>query len=300
MSAVRYMLDDEHDRLPRKEGDSNRYICGEMSGHNVAIGFLPEGSQGVGVAATVATAMRRTFPAIQLCLLVGIGGGVPSRTYDIRLGDVVVGMPSGVHGGVVQYGLRNDTTTGFERKGLLEPPPKSWRDAIVEMQSDHRVKANRISEFLSEMIHRYPQLGGYRSPAPEKDILFLPDNTHVPKQMTCDKCDKSRVVERSTRPSDEPQIFYGLIASVDRVMNNAMTRDRISKVEGGILCFEMEVAGLKNDFQCIVIRGIVDFADSHNNDNWRAYGAAAAAGCAKELLTYMMPIIGTLSPEETV
>ncbi|KIX10312.1 uncharacterized protein Z518_01394 [Rhinocladiella mackenziei CBS 650.93] len=293
MSAVRYMLDDEHARLPSKAGDSNRYIFGEMSGHNVVIGFLPEGSQGIGTAATVATDMRRTFPTCRLRLLVGIGGGVPSHTNDVRLGDVVVGMPSGTHGGVVQYDLVKETITGFEQKGSLDAPPKSWRDAVVEMKSDHRVKKNRISEFLSEMVHRYPQLSTYRPPASEKDILFLPDNVHVSGQMTCKECDKGRVVERTTRHSDSPTIFYGLIASGNRVMENAKTRDRVSNDAGGVLCFEMEAAGLVNDFQCIVVRGIADYADSHKNDDWRAYGAAVAAGCAKELLTYMVPVIET-------
>ena len=300
MSAVRYMLDDEHTRLPSKDGDSNRYIFGEMSGHNVVIGFLPEGSQGIGAAATVATEMRRTFPSIRLRLLVGIGRGVPSHTNDIRLGDVVVGMPSGVHGGVVQYDLGKETTTGFRRKGFLTAPPKNWRDAIVEMKSDHRVKGNRISEFLSEMIHRYPRLEAYRPPARENDILFPPDTTHVPDQTTCEKCDKTRVIERTARWSDDPVIFYGLIASGDRVMKNAKTRDKISGDAGGALCFDTEAAGLVNDFQCIVVRGIADYADSHKNDDWHASGAAAAAGCAKELLTYMVPIFGTSTPEDTV
>ncbi|KAJ9654754.1 hypothetical protein H2198_006272 [Neophaeococcomyces mojaviensis] len=258
MSAVRYMLDDEHARLPSQEGDPNRYIFGEMGGHNVVIGFLPYGSQGIGAAATVATDMRRTFPAIKLRLLVGIGGGVPSRTNDIRLGDVVVGMPEGIHGGVVQYDLGKETMTGFKRKGYLEPPPRSWRGAIVEMQADHRVRANRISEFVSKMIQKYSELEAYQPPAPGKDVLFTPDNPHVPDETTCEKCDKDRVVTRTARRRDGPAIFYGLIASGDRVMKNAETRDKISADEGGVLCFEMEAAGLVNDFQCIVIRGIAD------------------------------------------
>jgi nucleoside phosphorylase len=292
MSAVRYMLDVEHAKLPSKEGDLNRYIIGEMSGHNVVVGFLPVGTQGIGAAATVCTDMRRTFPNATLRLLVGIGGGVPSATNDVRLGDVVVGIPSGIHGGVVQYNLGKETTTGFERKGFLQAPPRHWRDAIVEMNSDHRVKKNRISEYLSEMIHQNPALTAYSCPASETDILFSPDSTHIRGQPTCDQCDHGRVVERTARPSGGPIIHYGLIASGDKVMKNAEMRDEISKDLGGVLCFEMEAAGLMNDFQCIVIRGISDYSDSHKNDNWHAYGAATAAGCAKELLTYIEPIVG--------
>lgn len=292
MSAVRYMLDEEYDRLPSKGGYPNRYICGRMSEHNVVIGYLPQGSQGVGAAATIATDMKRTFPHATLRLLVGIGGGVPSAMNDIRLGDVVVSMPSGVHGGVLQYDLGKDTTTGFERKGFLEPPPTGWRTMVVEMQSDHRSKDNRIAAFLAEMISKYPRLEEYRRPAVEKDVLFLPDNQHVRGETTCQNCDRTRIVERSPRLTDDPMIFYGLIASGSRVEKNAEVRDKISQDAGGALCFEMEAAGLMNDFRCIVIRGISDYADSHKNDDWHTYGAAAAAGCAKELLTYIDPVVG--------
>lgn len=41
MSAVRYILDEHHARLPNKEVDSNRDIHGRVSGHGVMIGYLP-------------------------------------------------------------------------------------------------------------------------------------------------------------------------------------------------------------------------------------------------------------------
>ena len=92
---------------------------------------------------------------------------------------------------------------------------------------------------------------------------------------------------------DEPVVFYGLIASGNRVMKDAIERDEISKSSGGAICFEMEAAGLMNDFRCIVIRGISDYSDSHKNDEWNAHAAAVAAGFAKEILLYMDPIDGT-------
>jgi hypothetical protein len=51
----------------------------------------------------------------------------------------------------------------------------------------------------------------------------------------------------------------------------------------------MEAAGLMNDFPCIVIRGICDYADSHKNDAWQKYAALSAAAYAKELLGYISP-----------
>ena len=74
-----------------------------MSRHNVVLGYLPHGSQGIGDAARVATDMRSSFPSVELHLLLGIGGGVLSQRNRIRLGDVVVAMPEGTIGG--RYGM---------------------------------------------------------------------------------------------------------------------------------------------------------------------------------------------------
>ncbi|KAG7152808.1 Vegetative incompatibility protein HET-E-1 like [Verticillium longisporum] len=63
-------------------------------------------------------------------------------------------------------------------------------------------------------------------------------------------------------------------------------RNRISK-ELGVLCFEMEAAGLMQDFPCLVVRGICDYADAHKNNAWQEYGAAVAAAFAKELLSFI-------------
>ena len=70
-------------------------------------------------------------------------------------------------------------------------------------------------------------------------------------------------------------------------MIDAVERDIISQALGGVLCFEMEAAGLMNNFPCLVIRGISDYSDSHKNDGWQRYAAATAAAFAKELLNHL-------------
>ncbi len=84
-----------------------------------------------------------------------------------------------------------------------------------------------------------------------------------------------------------PEIHCGLIASGDRVIKSAAKRNLAAQAIGDILCFEMEAAGIATEFSSIVIRGISDYADSHKNDGWHRYAAAAAAACAKELLSYL-------------
>lgn len=46
----------------------------------------------------------------------------------------------------------------------------------------------------------------------------------------------------------------------------------------------MEAAGLMDNFHCLAIRGISDYADSHKNDVWGPYAGAIAAAYSKELL----------------
>lgn len=58
---------------------------------------------------------------------------------------------------------------------------------------------------------------------------------------------------------------------------------RLAK-ELGAYCVEMQAAGLMNDFPCLVIRGICDYADSHKNKEWQGYATAVAAAYTKELL----------------
>ena len=68
-------------------------------------------------------------------------------------------------------------------------------------------------------------------------------------------------------------------------MRDGVTREKLRKELGvGFVCFEMEAAGLMNDFPCLVIRGICDYSDSHKNKRWQRYAAATAAAYAKELL----------------
>jgi nucleoside phosphorylase len=100
-AAARAMLDRIH-TPPQQISDANAYDFGELNGHHIVIGYLPSGVYGTVSSATVVSRMRLTFPRLQFGLMVGIGGGVPSESNDIRL-DVVVSKPGGKHGGVIQY-----------------------------------------------------------------------------------------------------------------------------------------------------------------------------------------------------
>ncbi|KAH2971614.1 hypothetical protein KXW58_001801, partial [Aspergillus fumigatus] len=76
------------------------------------------------------------------------------------------------------------------------------------------------------------------------------------------------------------------VASGELVIKDSALRDKLAK-EYGALCFEREAAGAMADFRCLVIRGISHYCDSHNNDQWEGFAAAAAAAYARQLFFHM-------------
>ncbi|KAH0562973.1 hypothetical protein GP486_002464 [Trichoglossum hirsutum] len=278
MAAAQAMLDDIHDNLPTCPDDSNTYSLGNIGMHNIVIACLPSGQYGTINAATVASNMRRSFPSIRVGLMVGIGGGVPGKV-DVRLGDVVVST------GVVQYDFGKAVQHGrFQRIGMLKTPPLALMTAITKLRAIHELKPSKIPSILSNMLNRNPYLTKYAYYGLSQDQLFDSTYDHISSMNNCDHCDSSRLVNRLARDSTDPKIHYGRIASGNQVMKHGRTRDQLAQ-ELNVLCFEMEAAGLMDNFPCLVIRGICDYSDSHKNKQWQEYAAATAAAYAKEILS---------------
>ncbi|KAF7594589.1 hypothetical protein BBP40_008856 [Aspergillus hancockii] len=285
LAAARAMLDQVHDDLPLHQNDQNTYTLGNIGSHNIVIACLPAGVYGTTSAATVATQMLTTFRSIRISLMVGIGGGVPSTAVDIRLGDVVVSKPVGRLGGVVQYDYGKTVEHGrFEQTGALNKPPQALLTTAAKMQAEHMVYGSRMASYLTKMVKEHPMMGKFTHPGQDKDCLYKANYDHPGSAPTCQDCDPSNHVRRAARASVNPMVHYGLIASGNQVMKHGKTRDRLAQ-ELGILCFEMEAAGLMDSFPCLVIRGISDYADSHKNTDWQEYAAASAAAYAKEFLS---------------
>ena len=290
-AAAEAMLDVEHEEPQwQHENDQNNYTLGSIGKHNVVIVSLPE-LYGPTAAATAVNQMLSTFKSIRIGLLVGIGGGIPNLEsgHDIRLGDVVVSKPHDTYGGVIQYDFGKTTAGGiFEPKGSLNSPPRVLLNAVNKLRRTHLRFPSRVPNILREMwatnqLMVEPSQGGpsYLYQGSENDRLFQPNYKHKNNAKTCEQCDEEREIKRSLRKSQDPYIHYGTIASGNQVIKDGEIRDKLGK---DCLCFEMEAAGLMNDFPCIVIRGICDYADSHKHKRWQNYAAATAAAYAKELL----------------
>lgn len=283
LAAAQEMLDEEHNTPPSGANDTNIYTCGRVGEHNVVIACLPGGQLGTHSAAAVAMQMKQAFTSTRFGLMVGIGGGVPNEEADIRLGDVVVSKPDQTYGGVVQYDSGKATPSGFDRTGSLNAPPIVLLNAVGHLEAKHIRGKGRLSEYLSK-FDKLPEPTFTREAA-GIDVLFKAEYDHEDKgAATCSQCDISYLIDRGPQ-RQEVQVHYGTIASGNLVMRSAAQRDKVSAELGGVLCFEMEAAGLMNNFPCLVIRGICDYADSHKNKSWQRYAAATAAACAKEMLS---------------
>ncbi|EHK21100.1 uncharacterized protein TRIVIDRAFT_153345 [Trichoderma virens Gv29-8] len=281
-SAAFFMLDERHEDLDNPPNDQNAYTLGSVGKHKVVIAGLPKGRYGNNSSATVAARMISTFPNIRVGLMVGIGGGIPQKT---RLGDVVISCPSGTESGVVQWDMGKAEQGGqFKRIGSLAPPPTALLTALGKFEADQITSREKMLSYLDGLRERASVPRSFLKSNSLKDVLFNSGYTHVDGE-DCSQCDEKMLLERKAR-EDDMVIHCGLIASGNQVIKDAVLRDKLYETfDKNVFCVEMEAAGLMNDFPCIVIRGICDYADSHKDKRWQNYAATVAAACAKAFLS---------------
>ncbi|RGP60204.1 hypothetical protein FSPOR_10793 [Fusarium sporotrichioides] len=291
--AAKVFLDEVHSGPTSVSiADENTYTLGRMGEHNIVITVLPPGRVGSVNAAYVAVSLRRSFPNLQVTLMVGTAGGAPSDKHDIRLGDVVVSAPGQNHTGVFQY----DFGKALQNKDFLntasfKPPPQALQEATAQLQTQYKTYGHQIQQVISSVLDEYPRLrkGGYQRPKNSTDRLYLSDVIHPSDHsMECaESCgsNPAKLIERGPRMGidSDPAIHCGLIASGNTFICDAKFRDEIA-ARNDVLCFDMETAGLMNALPCMAIRGISNYADTHVNKEWQGYAAMTAVACAKDLL----------------
>ncbi len=290
LAAARAMLDDDHGCTRSWDNsDVYNYHLGQIGVHNVVLACLL-GMTGTVSAAAVAAQMSRSFPSIRFGFMVGIGGGVPSDKNDIRLGDVVVSKSAATFGGVVQYDFGRRIAGGkFERTGSLNKPPQVLRSTLSSIEAEHLMYPPQLQENLRQILQKkQPQMQESYSRPYQEDDLYRANYNHVGQDQGCSQCDKSKLKPRPRRSSPtRPKIHYGTIASGNSTIMDGISRDKLIEDPDSVLCVEKEAAGLMDDFPCLVIRGICDYADSHKNKEWQNYAAAIAATYTKLFLIYM-------------
>ncbi|KAJ6255898.1 hypothetical protein Dda_9357 [Drechslerella dactyloides] len=279
--AARFFLDEKFEEPEcLSANDSNNYTLGRIKNHNVVVAVLPDGEYGISAATAVLKDMVHSFPNIRCCLMVGTGGGAPSQKHDIRLGDVAVSAPRDGYGGVLQYDFgKTIQDQPFVQRGFLCPPPFFLRTAMTGLGTKYEGSGNEFEETINNILRQNARLREtYRRPNPNTDKLYKSNVVHPPEDgrncvAACGD-EPSKLIARLEREEyeDNPAVHYGLIASANRLMMDATIRDRLA-AKHGVICFEMEAAGLMNIFPCLIIRGIYNYSDSHKNDEWRGVEA---------------------------
>ncbi|KAL2814040.1 hypothetical protein BJX63DRAFT_442696 [Aspergillus granulosus] len=282
LAAAKVFLDEVHPRLSQPESDHNVYTLGSVSGNNVVVACLPAGVYGTTSATAAVSHLMSTYQNVRFGLMVGVGGGVPRENPDIRLGDIVVSKPTDTSSGVIQYDYGKTLQSGqFCRTGSLNKPPLLLLKVIAQMESDSILGKCLLSKIIASYLQKDEVRGQFLRPS--KDLLFESTYKHIGANTTCLKCDPSQLVDRPEREAEEPRVHYGLVASGNQVMKDARTRDSVAR-DQGILCFEMEAAGIMDEVPSLVIRGICDYCDSHKHKDWQPYAAFVAAAYAKAVL----------------
>lgn len=291
LTAAKAMLDDPHYHPP--------YTLGSVHGHDVVVACLCKGKTGNNAAAVTASELAHEFRSLRFVFMIGVAGGVPSGKSDVRLGDVVVGIPGGLHPGVVQWDMGKLAQGGRLRTGALDNPPKPVLEALEELASQYDMRGSEIDHYLVQSTIRYPDLAARYATAELIDIIFPPETLHIdnspsgaPIDTDCEGCQTHGIRHREHNRGR--RVHFGLVASGNMVIKDARQRDEICKrlkeeVVDEVLCFEMETAGVLTAFPCLAIRGICDYADAHKNKSWQPYAAAVAAAYAKELLALLPP-----------
>jgi nucleoside phosphorylase len=301
-------------------GDQNTYTLGRIGNHNVVLAFMP--GMGKGHSASVAASFRSSFEGVKLGLVVGICGGVPRAEHgeEILLGDVIISTGLVQYDFGRQFSdqfIRKDTLQ--DNLGRPNMEIRGFLAKLGGLRGRTRLR-NNTSTHLADLCMK-EGFEGSRYPGPEEDKLYQATYRHkhqdradcgicaqcegkndavcgVALESSCAelKCDDNQQVmrnrlkqARSCTTQEEaakaqmPAIRFGLIASGDQVMKSGYHRDEIAAKEK-VIAFEMEGAGVWDNFPTVVIKGVCDYADSHKNKKWQKYAAATAAACMKAFL----------------
>jgi len=286
--AALHMLDNKHSgRFPLTRGDDYIFQAGDMCGHNTIIATLPTGqAYGTGSAAALAGQVKKFFPNLWFGLLVGVAAGLPNHLQrpplDIRLGDILVGLPAGDNAGLIAYSLGKETgSDGFKllhHGHVLATTETVVRSAIGSIKLKAPNEADAFLPFYTTIRHNNHSNGTFADPGQDQDQLYQYDDDGT-----------EHLVKREWRPdSSRTRVWYGPIGSGEKLMKNAQRRNEL-RDKYNIIGLEMEAAGMMNQIPVGVIRGVCDYGDEHKNKIWQPYAAAMAAAYAKAVLTEIHP-----------
>ncbi|KAE8376679.1 nucleoside phosphorylase domain-containing protein [Aspergillus bertholletiae] len=300
--AVEALFDEIYDRLGKyygkPRGDANVYINGRIGKHDVVLCCMP--GIGKGSIASAASSLQVSYTGIKLALIVGICAGAPSPPdyREIFLGDVIISDS------VFEYNFGTQYPGGFQRKTTVKHWPGREIRTILSsfrMENARHEFQNRMLQYL----HAIQQTGMQWHRPQMNDILFRPSYVHQHStKASSPNCyclmtdssdficeDNSEVIRCRKPPDAKVSAYFGTLASSDTVVKSGNFRDTIANEEG-ILGFDIEGVGIWDTIQCIIIKGVCDYANGHKCKAWHKYAAATGASAAKTFLDYWSPDSG--------
>lgn len=315
-----HFWDEKGDSYGRAPGDLNSYTTGCIGRHNVVLALMAH--MGKANAASAGASLRSSYSGLKLVLLVGICGAMPYNQFgaEILLGDTIISKAIVQH----DFGRKYPDSFVMKNaaEDRLQMPNKLVRNLLATLETDRGLELieTRSAYFMKELqtkANAAPRSVTYSYPGAAEDKLY--DSTHRHKHRSSPNCvcwachedsdpvcsdamnascaeigcDSSYLVARSRlnaqhamshNAAHRPRIHIGRVASGDTVMKSASDRDMISRLTRAI-AFEMEGAGIWDEFNCIIIiKGVCDYADSHKSKVWQPFAAAAAAATSKAVL----------------
>ncbi|PQK09148.1 hypothetical protein BB8028_0001g12190 [Beauveria bassiana] len=280
--------------LGKANGDPNVYTTGCIGRHNIVLVHMPSMGK---ISAAVATSYCRTsFPNIKLAIVVGICGVVPfcvtkgEDITEIILGDVIISDA------VIHHDHGQQLPDGFVRKETLLGLAVETHSHISGLLAKLKMRRHKKQLSLQTAINlgilqNNPELSA-DYPDATFDKLFQATYHHTSNRQTCEQGCSGTLIRRRRLVGAEghprPAIHFGLVASGDMVVKSGEYRDAIAEKEGAI-AFEMEGAGARANFPCIIVKSACDYADSHKSEKWQNYAAATSAACMKAILDHWLP-----------
>ena len=286
----------------KAQSDHNTYTAGAIGRYNIILAYMP--GAGGNSATGVASAIRSSFPSIEIVLVVGVCGVVPvhlDTKDEIVLGDTIIST------GVVQYDYGRRYPGKFARKIGIEDSvgraPLLVRTLIAKHKASHNY--DRLLQRHIALLEELNKAHSCAYPGTETDHLFESTYLHThhdsvacadciegtdicTRSCTSLGCNLSHTIQRkrfqiNTESVPSPRIHFGCYGSANTVLKSGSDRDELAK-EHHLIAFEMEGAGIWDTFPTIIVKSACDYADSHKNKQWQEYAAATAATAMKALL----------------
>ncbi|TKA40787.1 hypothetical protein B0A54_08057 [Friedmanniomyces endolithicus] len=299
-------------RYGKARGDDNAYTTGVLGGKPIVL--VAPRDMGTTNTRDLARGLSISFTNISYALVVGVAGGAPFvldgmdwKYSDIHLGDVIISTH------VLEYDFGRQYEGYFRRRAEVEHAlPRATAEVANFVR---KFIGGRSQDFRRILVKTNFDLGSHgrlnhseyhQHPGPNKDRVYGQGYRHKHQDRpdrdacaTCEACTAwyDKACARSSIATCEElgcqpirinavrptMIHFGTYASGNAVMRSGHCRDLMVR-DDGVIGFEMEGAGAWEVFGTIVIKGVVDYADSHKNKLWQGYAAARAALCATALI----------------